>query len=132
MTITLELTSGNADTFLYLRQGENAKSGTALHENDDDGATTRSKIDETLAAGTYTIEATTFDTSQTGNFTLTISGLGSSGGPPPGPTPADPCVETLNADGTVSGQWAPGCDSQVLPDGAMPATTPSPSLQNPR
>ena len=57
VTITLE--SQDADTYLYLRAGE-ARSGDFLHYNDDDGGTTRSTIQETLAAGTYTIEATTY------------------------------------------------------------------------
>ena len=113
MTITLTRTSGDADTYLYLRQGENAQSGTALHENDDDGGTSRSQITATLAAGAFTIEATTYGTGQTGDFTLTVAGLGSSVAPSPEPTPADPCVEALTADGTYDGQWATGCDSQA-------------------
>ena len=82
VTITLELASGEADTYLYLREGE-ARSGTALHENDDDVGTTRSRIQETLDAGTYTIEATTYEAGQTGIFTLTVRGLGSATGPTP-------------------------------------------------
>ena len=46
-TITLE--SEDADTYLYLREGD-ARSGDYLHQNDDDGGTTRSTIQETLAA----------------------------------------------------------------------------------
>ena len=131
VTITLELTSGNADTFLYLRQGENAKAGSVLHENDDDGATTRSKIDETLAAGSYTIEATTFDTSQTGDFTLTISGWAAVAGLRRDQLPPIPAWKpsTPTARSPASGLQAATPKS---PDGAMPATTPSPSLQNPR
>ena len=30
----------------------------------------------TLAAGSYTIEATTYEVGETGSFTLTVSGLG--------------------------------------------------------
>ena len=73
--VTIILESREADTYLYLRAGE-ARAGTALYENDDDGGTTRSRIQETLAAGTYTIEATTYDAGQIGSFTLTVSGLG--------------------------------------------------------
>ena len=110
VTITLE--SQDADTYLYLRAGE-ARSGEFLHENDDDGGTTRSSIQETLTAGTYTIEATTYGTGETGSFTLTISGLGTDGTTPPGPEPTDECGQTLTGDGTVSGEWAAGCDSQA-------------------
>ena len=109
VTITLE--SQDADTYLYLRRGE-TRSGAFLYENDDDGGITRSRIQDTLAAGTYTIEATTYDEGQAGSFTLTISGLGATA-PPPGPTPSDSCEETLTADVTVSGQWAEGCQSEV-------------------
>ena len=73
VTITLE--SDDADTYLYLREGD-ARSGTFLYENDDDGGTTRSTIQATLGAGSYTIEATTYGTGETGNFTLSVTGLG--------------------------------------------------------
>ena len=72
--VTIVLESGDADTFLYLREGE-AKTGTELHLNDDDGSTSRSRIQEILAAGDYTIEATTYSDGETGSFTLTVSGL---------------------------------------------------------
>ena len=44
-------------------------------ENDDIQASvnTDSRIVETLAAGTYTIEATTYDDGVTGDFTLSVS-----------------------------------------------------------
>ena len=74
VTVTLE--SGAANTYLYLRQGD-ATSGTALYENDDhQGSTSVSQIQETLAAGSYTVEATTYSAGATGTFSLTISGLG--------------------------------------------------------
>ena len=66
--------SDDADTYLYLRQGE-TRSGPFLHEDDDSPDRTRSQIQETLAAGSYTIEATTYEAGQTGDFTLTVTGL---------------------------------------------------------
>ena len=70
--MTIDLTS-SVDTYLYLRQ-ENATSGAALHENDNhQGSTSASQIQETLAAGTYTVEATTNSAGATGPFTLTIT-----------------------------------------------------------
>ena len=89
MSITLE--SNDADTYLYLRAGE-ARSGEFLYENDDypeAGDTDKSQIQETLAAGSYTIEATTYSAGETGSFTLTVSGLGTTGATPPGPEPTD-------------------------------------------
>ena len=105
VTITLE--SADADTYLYLRQGE-SRSGTFLHENDDDGGITKSTIQGTLSAGPYTIEATTYGTGETGAFTLTISGLGGTAAPTAGG-----CSQAITADGPVSGTWAAGCDSSV-------------------
>ena len=108
VTVTLE--SSEADTYLYLRQGE-ARSGDFLAENDDhEGSTSRSIVAQTLAAGSYTIEATTYGGGETGSFTLTIAGLGTT--TTPGPEPSDPCGQTISGDGTVSGQWAAGCESE--------------------
>ena len=109
VTVTLE--SGDADTYLYLRAGD-ARSGAFLHRNDDHGGSTSiSRIEETLAAGSYTIEATTYSVGETGSFDLTVSGLGGTATDPDADT--GECEETLTGDGTVSGVWAAGCDSEV-------------------
>ena len=110
VTITLE---SDTDPYLYLREGE-AKSGDFLHENDDIVLVTdtNSRIQETLAAGTYTIEATTYGFGETGSFTLTVSGLGDVSTPAPEPTPTDDlCRQTLSGVGTNIGMWASGCES---------------------
>ena len=74
ITITL---SSDKDAFLYLRAGISTD-GAALHENDDYNypASTDSRIEETLEAGTYTIEATTYAAGVTGDFILTVNGVG--------------------------------------------------------
>ena len=83
--VTIRLESSAANTHLYLRRGD-ATSGTALHENDDhEGSISVSQIQETLAADTYTVEATTYAAGSTGSFTLSISGLS-------GTTPTDPAL----------------------------------------
>ena len=112
VTITLE---SDTDPYLYLREGE-AKSGDFLHENDDIVLVTdtNSRIQETLAAGTYTIEATTYGFGETGSFTLTVSGLGdvTMPTPPQEPMPTDdPCRETLSGAGASNGMWASACES---------------------
>ena len=63
------------------REGD-GRDGTVLHENDDHdtsefslASTTDSGISASLSAGSYTIEVTTYDAEETGEFTLTISGL---------------------------------------------------------
>ena len=75
VTITLERASGEADTYLYLWEGDDTRSGEPLDENDDSPGTARSQIVARLGAGTYTIEATTFGPGETGLFTLSVSGL---------------------------------------------------------
>ena len=115
VTVTLE--SGSANTYLYLRQGD-AISGTALHENDDhQGSTSVSQIQETLAAGTYTIEATTYAAGSTGSFSLTITGLATTQ-PPAGEFVS---VSTgtghtcgVRGDGSVA-CWGDDGDGQVTP-----------------
>ena len=98
-SIVLESSAG--DTYLYLREGD-ARSGAFLYENDDDGGITRSKIEETLAAGSYTIEATTYNPGETGSFTLTVSGLGETAGPEPGAVTIGTTVEAGGSSYTVN------------------------------
>ena len=70
--VTIDLSS-TVDTYLYLREG-NSTSGATIHENDDIGSgNTNSQIQETLSAGTYTVEATTSSAGATGAFILTIT-----------------------------------------------------------
>ena len=74
VTITLESTE---DTYLYLLRGA-GKDGEREAFNDDidyDNDITNSRIVKTLAAGDYTIEATTWYANKTGDFKLTVSGI---------------------------------------------------------
>ena len=72
--VTIDLESSK-DTYLYLRSGT-ARSGAALHLNDDlEPGNLNSRISKILAAGGYTIEASTYAAAQAGTFTLTVSGL---------------------------------------------------------
>ena len=81
VTITLE---SSKDTFLYLLRG-----ATKVDENDDiESGNTNSRINKTLAAGTYTIEATTYTPGEMGSFTLMIDGISSSASLPPAQAPA--------------------------------------------
>ena len=78
-TVTIDLSSSAVNTFLYLRNGHNNQAGDVLAMNDDGGSGTNAQISATLVAGSYTIEATTALDGQTGNFTLTTTGMN---GPP--------------------------------------------------
>ena len=106
--VTIDLTS-SVDTYLYLRSGTGT-SGTALHSNDDiESGNTNSQIQETLSAGTYTIEATTYSAATTGDFTLSVS---SGGGGTSTATGCNTTTLTLPATG-VSGSWSDDCESSV-------------------
>ena len=111
--VTIDLES-SVDTFLYLREGE-ARSGTAPYFNDDiESGNLNSRISQTLEAGTYTIEATTYAAATVGTFTLTVSGLSGTTDIDPDPTPGtDPCAAVAVADGETTGAWAADCQSQV-------------------
>ena len=111
----------DTDAYLFLLSGE-GRDGNVLYENDDiqPPFNLNSQIVETLSAGTYTIEATTYDWETGGEFTLTVSGLPAAGTPTPTPTPeptptpvpppTDPCIEAL-ADSDISGNWTGDCES---------------------
>lgn len=102
VTITLESLN---DTYLYVRPGT-ATSGTSVndHDSDDDaGGGSNSQAQETLSAGTYTIEATTFLPGETGNFTLTISGIAATGDTQPTAMPPTPVTITPGVTPTLPG-----------------------------
>ena len=118
--VTIDLSS-DEDTYLYLRSGTSTD-GTPIHDNDDIDTASQtydSRIVETLAAGDYTIEATTYNAGRTGTFTLALnSTLVSDTDPPdppdPDPTPTTPaCVAPLPDDMTVVGNWNTDCTSVV-------------------
>ena len=99
VTITFE---SSVDTYLYLREGA-GRDGSVLHENDDIvSGNTNSEIQETLSAGTYTIEATTYDAGATGDFTLTVSGLPAAVDPSPTPEPTPEPSPTPTPEPTPS------------------------------
>jgi hypothetical protein len=70
-TVTINLTSP-VDAYLYLLQGSGT-GGAVLASDDDGGGGTNSRIVRTLGPGSYTIEATTYSSGQTGSFTLSLT-----------------------------------------------------------
>jgi len=70
-TVTVELKSPK-DTYLYLLSGS-SKEGKVIEKNDDKGNGSDSQIVILLAAGTYTIEATTFYSDVTGGFSISVA-----------------------------------------------------------
>ena len=94
--VTITLSSLDADTYLYLRS-EDATSGDFLHENDDhEDSRTVSQIQEILGLGTYTVEATTYESGQTGSFTLDVSGIPTVEIPTATPEPTPGAEESLS------------------------------------
>ena len=72
-TVTMEMASMDVDPFLVLRRGSSPGRAGELEENDDGGAGTDARIERFLTAGTYTIEATTYDADEAGDFALTVT-----------------------------------------------------------
>ena len=109
MPVQINLSS-EQDPYLFLLQGA-GRDGAVVTENDDvtPPTDTNSRISATLDAGTYTIEATTYNSGTTGEFTLSINVP--EGTPPP---PTGNCSVNLGRiTGTVSrdGTWTVNCDS---------------------
>ena len=71
-TITVAST---VDSYVYLRGG-GTKDSPIIGEDDDNGDSHNAELTMTLDAGTYVIEATTYDGNRTGNFNLNVRGLG--------------------------------------------------------
>ncbi len=88
--VTISLSSDDdppVDTFLYLREGSGSDGRLVAHNDDLSSGDRNSRIeDEPLGAGTYTIEATTYDAESAGNFTLVVE-IEVTGEPPEPPPP---------------------------------------------
>lgn len=75
-TVTIDMegdyTGGGTlhDPYLYLHSG--GRSGSVITNNDDGGTYLNARIIRSLAAGTYTIEATSYHNTQVGTFRLTV------------------------------------------------------------
>ena len=78
-TVTLEMTSVDVDSWLALRRGSPPGGVEPLEEDDDGGTGGDARIERFLNAGDYTVEATTLDAGETGDFTLTVT-VGGTGG----------------------------------------------------
>ena len=109
VTIDLESPHGHT-TYLYLRAGSGQRSGEALASDDNRGDRDNTRIRHQLAAGDYTIEATTHRARVAGPFTLTVAVADDDDDPV---LTGDPCVVALSGDGSVTGEWAAGCVSSV-------------------
>ena len=115
--VTITLTS-DEDTYLNLREGT-GRDGRIVDFDDDiaPGSNTNSRIElageDALAAGNYTIEATTYYPETTGSFTLSVVISGSSVQPSPTPSPTPPIIP--------SPQPTPPATPSPLPTPSEPA-----------
>ena len=113
-SVTITLTSDDdpaVDTFLYLRDGEE-KDGEAVVENDDISSDNRnSRIeDHSLEPGTYTVEATTYDAMETGDFTLVVD-IGPAGEPS---EPSGPDMEYISISSGANHVCAIATDGSIM------------------
>ncbi len=67
--VTITQTSDQIDPYMYLYQAD----GTYITEDDDSGGNFNSSITETLNAGCYRIEASSFGSGETGTYTLSVN-----------------------------------------------------------
>ena len=112
--VTVDLTSSDQDAYLFLLQGHGTD-GTELRRNDDGGAGRNSKLTSiSLAAGDYTISASTYSRQRTGSFQVRMEA-----------SAPVVCTQPLGSGtinsaalvlGPQSGTWEPAC---VLPAGRM-------------
>ena len=73
--VTIDLTSVDADPFLYLIQGDSIAGIGYLEYDDDDGALNYdSQIIRMLLPDTYIIVATTYGNNDIGSYTLSVTG----------------------------------------------------------
>ena len=98
--VSIDLES-SVDTYLFLLEGAD-QTGTVLEEDDDSGKGANSKIVTFLQAGTYTVEATTFEIETTGDFDVSVNTE---------VAPPSACGNLIGANSSESGQWSAICTS---------------------
>ena len=82
--VTIDLESGVPGTYLYLLRGA-GRTGELLE--DYGSGRSSAQIGHTLGAGIYTVEVTTYESVQTGSFTLTVNRMATPPPPPDTPVP---------------------------------------------
>jgi hypothetical protein len=99
VSVQIDLMS-NVDSYLYLLAGDNVGNRPVSYDNNG-GGNYNARVRGTLAAGTYTIEATTYDAGVSAPFTLSLRSDGGGAS----------CRTRLNPATTARGNWAPACIS---------------------
>jgi hypothetical protein len=99
--VSIALESSQQDTYLFLLEGA-GKQGNVLTFNDDSSGDTHSRIVRKLAAGTYTLEATTYQTARTGAFSIKVDVQADTSACAP---------QSMALGNSVTGQWTSTCVS---------------------
>ena len=121
--ITLE--SDDTNTYLYLQKGAG---GTGEYFRSQGSPDRYSRIEDGLAAGTYTIESTTYDAGQAGSFTLTVNGLATPPPPPPHtPVPTTTLLPTPTPTRVPTSIPTPTFMPTSTPALVKPTNTPAPT-----
>lgn len=100
--IIIDLES-SSDTYLFLLNGIGVN-GNEIEDDDDGGNGRNSRIYRHLSPGTYTIEATTYDSGETGDFILSIGRETSSNS-------SNNCINSINVGSIDSNSWVNTCNS---------------------
>ncbi|MBI4748442.1 MAG: choice-of-anchor D domain-containing protein [Acidobacteria bacterium] len=104
--VTISLNAG-WDTFLIL----NGPNATEVAYNDDSNETLNSRITVGLTlTGTYTIQATSYNSATTGSYTLSISTSGSGGGCNYSLSPTNSSIGSGGGTGSISVTAGTGCN----------------------
>lgn len=72
-TVKIDLSSSTFDTNLLLVDIINNEVGSLALQNDDSGSDTNSRLEATLAPGTYWLGVTSFDTNESGSYDIAIT-----------------------------------------------------------
>ena len=99
--VFITLVSEDANTYLYMQEGAGTTGRSFRSQGSPEGY---SNIEDWFAAGTYTIEAATYEAAQTGSFTLSVNRPGE----------PDDCVEIMPT-AVITGSWNSDCASGRRP-----------------
>jgi hypothetical protein len=98
-TVQIDLVS-NIDSYLYLLPGDRVNNPPSASDNSS-GGNSNARIVRSLVAGTYTIEATTYNAQQTGPFQLMVRSDGGGAS----------CRVQVAPNATQSATWTSACTS---------------------
>nr|VFK58131.1 MAG: pre-peptidase C-terminal domain-containing protein [Candidatus Kentron sp. TUN]VFK67125.1 MAG: pre-peptidase C-terminal domain-containing protein [Candidatus Kentron sp. TUN] len=97
--VVIDLKS-STDTYLFLLN-DSGLHGSVVERDDDGGDGRDSRITRTLSAGTYTIEATTYSSKRTGDFSVSLAKNDTS----------KSCIDSINFNSSVLDSWESSCAS---------------------